>query len=284
VQHRLMSFTAAAITAVIYVSSQPYSAGTSFAAGMPEVTFEATDYGFNGPDTIPSGLISARVVNKGKDLHHIQFLRLNDGKTLQEFMAAAKGDPSIVYGKLSWLKYDGGPNAVIPGESASAVVYLEPGNYVVACIVPSPKGVPHVNLGMVKGLTVKGPATSGVSEPKAAVTITARDFNFAPDKPIAAGTQTIRFENAGTQPHELLLVQLPPSKTIKDFADAFAPGHSGPPPGKPLGGVTGLYEGGHAFFTANIEPGHYGLICFFEDPTKKAPHFALGMLYDFEVK
>lgn len=282
--HRLVLSVAAVITAILFISSQPFSARDASAAGIREVTFEATDYGFTGPDTIPAGLVSARVVNKGKDLHHIQFLRLDAGKTMADFTAAAKADPSVVFGKVSWVKYEGGPNAVVPGESTSAIVNLEPGNYVVACIIPDPKGVPHVIHGMVKALTVKGPAVSKVSEPKAAVTITAHDFNFSPDKPIAAGKQTIRFENSGTQPHEVVLVQLPPGKTVKDFADGFAPGHSGPPPGKPIGGVAGLYKGGHAYFTAKIDPGHYGLICFFEDPTKKAPHFALGMMYDFEVK
>jgi plastocyanin len=164
------------------------------------------------------------------------------------------------------------------------VLYLEPGNYVVACIVPDAKGVPHVNLKMVKPLTVKGPAAAGVSEPNAAVTITAHDFTLSPNGAIKAGPQTIRFNNEGTQPHEVLVVQLPPGKSIKDFADAFAPGHSGPPPGKPIGGSTGIEKGSHMYFTANYTPGHYGLICFFEDATKKAPHFALGMMYEFDVQ
>jgi plastocyanin len=266
------------ITALLFIGIRPASA-----AGYPNVSFVATDYAFSGPDSIQAGLVSVHVLNKGKDLHHIQFLRLDKGKTLKDFVEAAKADPHVIYGNIGWVKFEGGPNAAIPGTSSTAVMSLEPGQYVVACIIPSPKGVPHVNLGMVKALTVKGPATAKISEPKASVTITAHDFNFSPDKPIKAGPQTIRFNNAGTQPHEVLVVQLPPGKTMQDFAAGFAPGATGPPPGKPIGGLTGVYKGGHEYFTANFTPGHYGLICFFEDAAKKAPHFALGMTYEFDV-
>ena len=48
--------------------------------------------------------------------------------------------------------------------------------------------------------------------------------------------------------------------------------------------VVGLERGGHAFFTGQFEPGHYGLICFFTDYKTGAPHFAKGMVLDFDVK
>jgi hypothetical protein len=48
--------------------------------------------------------------------------------------------------------------------------------------------------------------------------------------------------------------------------------------------VVGLETGGHGFFTAQFEPGHYGLICFFPDPATGKPHFAQGMTADFIVE
>lgn len=256
-------------------------------SAMKEVTFEAVGMGFVGPDSIPAGLTLIHMVNKGTDLHHVQLLRLTDGKTAEDFAAAVKAAPFDPIGPAAppaWVKFVGGPNGVIPGESSTAIMNLEPGNYVLICFIPDSKGVSHIASGMVKALKVTGITDSKAPEPVAAVNITAMDFSFAIDKPITAGTQTIRFTNAGTQPHEVLVVQLPPDKTIKDFAAAFEPGHSGPPPGKPIGGMTGIDKGGHAFFTAKFEPGHYGLICFFMDSTKKAPHFALGMTNEFTVK
>jgi hypothetical protein len=283
--YRLVSSVAAVITAVMIIAGRPVPDGAASDAGIPEVTFEATDHSFIGPDRIQAGLISVRVVNMGKDMHHIQLLRLKDGKRAKDLTKAVNSDPSyFVTRHLAWVEFVGGPNAVVPGESASAVVELEPGNYVVACIIPNPNGVPHVVQGMVKPLTVAGPAVSGVSEPKAAVTITARDYNFSLEQAVAAGTQTIRFINAGTQPHEVVVVKLPPGKTVGDFAATFTPFPEAVRNGMPMGGLTGIERGGHGFFTANFVPGRYGLICFLSDRTKLVPHFKLGMMHEFDVK
>jgi plastocyanin len=285
--HRHLLVIAATLIGLILAAARPVPVEAASKSAVQEVTFETVGMGFMGPDSIPAGLTSVRIVNKGTDLHHIQLLRLADGKTAEDFSATVKTAPFNPMGPAAapaWVKFVGGPNGVIPGESATAILNLEPGNYVLICFIPDSKGVAHIALGMVKALKVTGTTDSKAPEPVAAINITAMDFNFAIDKPIAAGTQTIRFTNAGTQPHEVLVVQLPPDKTIKDFAAAFEPGHSGPPPGKPIGGMTGIEKGGHAFFTAKFEPGRYGLICFFMDGTKKVPHFALGMTNEFTIK
>jgi plastocyanin len=260
----------------------PASAETSAVKGMAEVTYEAFDFGFNGPEVIPGGMISLRVVNKGQDLHHLQLIRLDKGKSVEDFQAAVKKDPENL---PPWAELAGGPNAVIPGESSQVTQKLVPGNYLLACFVPNSKGIPHIALGMIKPIAVTAAAVASESaEPASDVTIDASEFRYALSTPIKAGRHTIGFKNSGMQPHEVVVVQLPPGKTIKDFADAFSPGHSGPPPGKPIGGVTGMGKGGHSLFTADFEPGHYGLICFFMDETKHAPHFAMGMMADFNVE
>lgn len=283
---RLVSRVAAVITAVMIIAGRPVSAGAASGAGIPDVTFEATDYGFTGPDKIQAGLVSVRVVNKGKDMHHVTLLRLMRGKTAEDFVEAVNSDPSYFVTKhLPWIKFAGGPNAAIPGESSSAVVELEPGHYVVACIIPNPNGIPHVRQGMMKPLTVAGPAISRLPEPKAAVTISARDYSFSIDDPaVAAGRRTIRFENAGTQPHEVVVVKLPPGMTVEDFAATLAPFPETVRNDMPMGGLTGIEKGGHGFFIFNFKPGRYGLICFLSDRIKLVPHFKLGMTYEFDVK
>lgn len=278
---------AATVIGLILIADRPVPVEAASKAVIQEVTFETVGMSFKGPESVPAGLTLIQIVNKGTDFHHVQLIRLTDGKTAEDFTTAVKTAPFDPMGPAAapaWVHFIGGPNGAIPGESATAVMNLEPGNYVLICFIPDSKGVAHAAQGMMKALKVTGVADPGVSEPKATINITAMDFKFAPDSAIAAGTQTIRFNNAGTQPHEVLVVQLPPDKSVKDFAAAFEPGHSGPPPGKPIAGMTGVDKGGHAFFTAKFEPGHYGLICFFMDEMKKAPHFALGMMQDFIVK
>jgi hypothetical protein len=274
-------FVAVIFILLMFNAGRPVPIEAASQTAIREVTFEAAGMTFKGPDSIPSGLTSVRIVNKGMDLHEIQLIRLTDGKTAEDFAAVFKGES---FYPPAWVKFVGGPNGVIPGESATAVVNLEPGDYVLTCFIPDLKGIPHVAQGMVRPLKVTATPGPGASEPKASVTIIATDFTYSSSAPISAGPQTIRFNNAGTQPHEIVVVQLPPDKTIKDFAAAFDPAHPGPPPGKPIGGMSGIDQGGHGFFTAKFEPGRYGWICFFMDGAKQAPHFALGMMQDFIVK
>lgn len=245
------------------------------------VVFAAHDYGFTGPDRIPAGVTTMQIVNRGQDVHHIQLVKLLQGKTAADFSAALKADPSRL---PHWVKFMGGPNAVVPGGESIATMNLIEGNYLLICIIPDKKGVPHMALGMQKALSVKGGKSALVSEPKAGTTITLRDFQFALSQPITPGMHTIGVMNHGTQPHEVVVVQLAPGASALDFVKAVEPGGSGPPPGKPIGGLVGMETGDHAFFTAQFEPGRYGLICFFPDAATGQPHFARGMTTEFTVK
>jgi len=248
--------------------------------GASSVVFVAHDYGFAGPDRIPAGVITMQVVNKGQDPHHIQLIKLLQGKTAEDFRAAITADPARL---PKWIKFVGGPNAILPGSEAVATMNLAEGEYLLICLIPNKEGVPHMALGMQKPLSVRGAKPTLVSEPKPGLRITLADFRFTQSQPISAGSHTIQVMNHGTQPHEVVVLKLDPGASAKDFGAAFEPGASGPPPGKPVGGVVGLESGGHAFFTARFEPGRYGLICFFPDPVTGKPHFMQGMTSEFTV-
>jgi uncharacterized cupredoxin-like copper-binding protein len=241
----------------------------------------AHDYGFAGPDHIPAGVTTMQVVNKGKDPHHIQLLKLLQGKTADDFRAAIAADPARL---PRWIQFVGGPNAVLPGSQSAATMNLSEGEYLLICLIPNKEGVPHMAIGMQKPLSVRGAKAALVSEPKAAVTITLAEFRFGQSGPITAGSHTIQVRNHGTMPHEVVVLKLDPGASAKDFGAAFEPGASAPPPGRPVGGIVGLETGEHAFFTAQFEPGRYGLICFFPDPVTGKPHFMQGMTSEFIVK
>ncbi|MET0514730.1 MAG: hypothetical protein ABW047_05310 [Nitrospiraceae bacterium] len=276
------------VTALLFVVLGPalnWSDAGRAAAGPRShdsaVVFVALDYGFTGPDRIPAGVTTMQVVNKGQDLHHIQLLKLLEGKTAEDFRGALSADPARL---PKWIRFVGGPNAILPNSEAVATMNLVEGEYLLICLIPNKDGVPHMALGMQKPLSVMGGKPTVVSEPKADATIVAADFRFESSHPITAGSHTIQVMNHGTVPHEVVLLKLDSGASAKDFGMAFEPGASGPPPGRPLGGVVGLESGGHAFFTAQFEPGHYGLICFFPDPVTGKPHFAQGMTSEFTVK
>src|SRR5678816_2413505 len=51
------------------------------AAATPEIlTVTASDYRFDAPDQIPAGLVTVQLVNRGPSPHHVQLLRLGEGK------------------------------------------------------------------------------------------------------------------------------------------------------------------------------------------------------------
>ena len=249
--------------------------------GETTVVFVAHDYGFSGPERIPGGLTTVRIVNEGRDLHHIQFLKLLQGKSAADFRAAIAADPSRL---PSWVQYAGGPNAHLPGSQASATVNLTEGDYVLMCWIPDKNGVPHVALGMQKALFVRGGKPTKVSGAKAPITITQIDYQFILSKRIESGLHTIEVINHGTQPHELVVVKLAPGATVQDAIASFEPGASGPPQGELVGGITGIERGERVHFTGEFETGRYGLICFVPDAATGRPHFLHGMTTEFTVE
>ncbi|HEY3747175.1 MAG TPA: hypothetical protein VGL17_13075 [Gemmatimonadaceae bacterium] len=243
------------------------------------VTITGKDFKFDAPDEIPAGLTEFRFLNKGPSIHHMQILRLTNGKTFGDLSAALKrqGPPP------KWMKEVGGPNAPAPGTESNATLMLEPGNYAIICFVDI-GGAPHFTKGMVRPFKVVAASGPAASNPTPDITATLFDYNFKLSAPILAGTRTIKVQNTASQPHELELVQLAPGKTAKDFLAWAGGGMKGPPPAKPIGGIAGLERGMSQTFTANFTPGNYAFICFIPDAKDGKPHFTHGMTKDFSVR
>jgi hypothetical protein len=235
------------------------------------------DFSFDAPDVIPAGLTEFRFTNKGPSLHHMQILKLEGGKTVDDLRAALAnpGPPP------AWVKVVGGPNAPAPGLESNATLMLEPGNYALICFVDI-GGPPHFMKGMVRALRVTASTDASAPMPKVDATATLFDYGFKLSSPIQAGTRTIRVLNGGAQHHEIELVQLPPGVSAADFLKWLGK-MEGPPPGKPLGGVSGLDVGSSQYFTADFAPGNYALICFLPDAKDGKPHFTHGMIQQITV-
>lgn len=261
-------------------SSTPLAAGPS--AETPNtITYTARDHEFTGPEKIVGGWKTVKIINHGQDLHQVQFLKLPEGKTAADFRDEMAADPTRL---PPWVQRRSGPNSVVPGEQALAIIYLEPGEYVLLCGIPDKRGIPHVALGMLKPLRVAPAPSERTKTPAADQTITLADFTFELSQPVRAGARTIRVVNTGEQAHEVVVVKLAPGASVENFLDAFRPGVAFSPAGKPIGGLVGLDPGREGFFRTDFPPGRYGLICFLPDLVMRAPHFTRGMLLDFEVR
>ncbi|HEX8695376.1 MAG TPA: hypothetical protein VF746_23390 [Longimicrobium sp.] len=260
-------------------------AGDESSAAAPQVvTVTARDFNFEAPAEIAAGPTTFRLVNAGQALHHVQLVKLDDGKTLQDVYAAlqAGGPPP------AWVHWVGGPNAPDPGSGSNATLVLEPGNYALLCFVDIPDHVPHVMKGMARALRVTAPATTPVANasnglPAADVVMTLNDYSFTLSKPLTAGRHTIRVQNAARQPHEVELVRLAPGKTFADL-EAWMGSMQGPPPASAIGGVAGLEPGVVNNFDVDLAAGDYVLICFLPDAKDGKPHLMHGMVQTIHVE
>ena len=237
----------------------------------------ASEFKFDMPDSIPAGVTTFELRSGGSEMHHMQLVRLEQGKTLADFDAAMKapGPPP------AWVTFVGGPNAPVPnGQAVSSVTMnLTPGNYVALCLIPSPDGAMHLAKGMVKPFKVTRRAASAAAAamPKADYVMTLYDYNFDIDKPMRAGRRTIEMRNTAKQFHEVVLMKLPPGAPVGALPEWISSGMTGPPPAMPMGGIVGLSAGQVNVVTVDLEPGEYGLYCFLPAPDGKE-HVVHGML------
>jgi uncharacterized cupredoxin-like copper-binding protein len=248
----------------------------------PVVIIHAKDYSFVAPTTVSSGATTFRLVNDGKELHHMSITKLAKGKTMADMSAALKnpGPPP------AWMTDVGGPNPALPGGgTAEATLTLEPGDYVMMCFISSPgETTPHLMKGMMRAFTVT-PAKTDASEPAADVTIHLSDYKFTVSKPLTAGHHVINVVNDASQSHEVVLAELGPGKTMADVGNWVEKGlMKGPPPGKPIAGIAALSKGRSGIFPVDLKPGHYGLICFIPDLKDGKSHFVHGMTQEITVK
>jgi len=127
--------------------------GTAAATTEPQsdVTVTLSDYAFAFSTPLTAGQHTIRVENAGPQLHEITFERLNEGKSMQDFVSWAqnggKGPPP---GKAA-----GGLIGPTKGQHAFLSINLKPGKYLVLCYVPDEKdGKPHLEHGMIQEITV----------------------------------------------------------------------------------------------------------------------------------
>jgi hypothetical protein len=253
----------------------------SRAAGANVVTIVAKDFMFGAPKSIPAGLTTIELSNAGPNLHHVQLMKFTGKHTVKDYVEALKKAGPTGHGP-EWATPMGGPNAVVPGDKSRITEVLEPGRYGVVCFVDTPDHVPHLFKGMSADLIVRGSA-KGAKLPSSDNTLRLVDYQFVWEKPLHAGHQRVTVMNDAAQGHEVLFVQLAPGKTGTDMLN-WLDKMAGPPPGKPMGGVSGILKGNPVSVPLDLVPGNYFLICFAPDAKDGKPHFMHGMVQTVAVK
>lgn len=261
------------------------------------VPLSSANYTFHAPDTVDAGWTTFNFSNNGDDIHYAHIVRLDSGRTVNELLAAYAEAIRTSGPRPKWIKRFGGPGGAAPGGSAAVTQNLEPGSYVWICPIEDNAGVPHFAKGESKAFVVRAatnPAGQAAS-PVASAVIRLMDFTFAVDSQLKAGRHTIRVENAGLEPHDLVLLKLAPGETLEDVRSFMNPerarragaADNPRPPLKSLetgpGGIAVIAPGMHVFFEADLTPGEYVLLCMATAPDGRA-HIEHGMIQQIRVQ
>jgi hypothetical protein len=220
----------------------------------PPIEVDAADYAFVMPDRIKGGVVSMRFRNTGKELHEFALVRIGEGHTVDDVLAALQksGDD------LPWLTDMAGPPLLTPGAEIGITRKLDPGTYAFLCYVPNTKGVPHVQLGMTRKFTVAGDSGAELRKPDALITARAKRF-VVPN--LRAGRQTIELRNASGGERGFILTTFNPGKTEADAERWFGRIESSgrlprtPAPLTGLGAIQSIPNGTSVYLTVDLEAG-----------------------------
>lgn len=261
------------------------------------VNLASVDQAFQAPDTILAGWTTFRFANHGNDVHYAHIVGLESGRTVQELVDAYAEAIRTSGPRPTWVTRFGGPGGVAPGDSATVTQYLEPGQYLWICPVEDRSGHPHFATGEFKSFVVHaadGVVADRAAGPEATMVVRLMDFAFTLDAP-APGRHTIRVENAGVEPHDLVLMRLAPGRTLEDVGAWLNPegarraDQGGEPPpslasvGTMAGGIAAIRPGMAAYFEAEFTPGEYVLICMATAPDGRS-HIEHGMIQQISVR
>jgi hypothetical protein len=277
---RLLSLALAGLAACGGERPSPEADATA-TPEVREVHFTATDFAFDGPETIEAGMVTLVFNNEGETWHHLQLVKLPEGMSVDELQASFAEIP-LGSPLPSWYQDVGGVNPPPPGEPARATLMIEPGEYAVLCVVDTPDKVPHIMKGMISPLTVTPSSEPAAPLPEADLSLTLVDYAFGFSSPPTAGTQVIRVENGANQSHEIALFRFLPGKTMDDLM-AWAESYEGPAPIEAAGGVPGIRPGQAVNIEVTLSPGDYVALCFLPDATDGMPHIVHGMALPFQI-
>lgn len=269
-------------------AAEPDTDAPAAAAAAPahhELTITATAEGWEVAETAPAGWTSVTLNNESDGLRQAAFLRLDDGKTMDDVFAAIEAgmeEPE------EWMAPLGGVSGVSPGDEASVTVNLPAGQYIVVDPVPTEDGVPGMAKGYFMPLTIEESDVE-TTAPAADLSIDLLDYAFDVDyDALTAGSLTIKAANSSAQEaHEVVFVKLDEGATVEEFLAAFSPEAPGAPlPGQFIGGTAAFVQGSDNYLTVELDEGAtYGIICFLPSPLNQGqPHFMMGMAGEFTAQ
>jgi hypothetical protein len=283
---------------------------TKDADSPPVVEITAADYAFAAPDTIPSGWVTFRMENRGAESHHFHFTQLAEGWTVAEWREVAK-EPldSLIQlrrkGKIDsaetirayrkaiaqstadsvtspadlYRQTRGGVGLVTPGRTGQTTHRVEPGHYVMICVIRTSSGRSHAGLGMMRGIVATG-SSIGRSPPEADLTMRASGRELAVEGEFEEGENTVRFvvdsiPDVPDSTRTAWLASLDSTTSAEDLANWIVKSGRTPPPAPFVGGFEYYPASDPIYFTVDLEPGRHVLLWGYRGGTPETREFTV---------
>lgn len=213
------------------------------------VQVDALDYAFGIPEEIPRGWITFKFKNKGMDTHVAFIGKKSDSLSTEEFKEQ-------VYDKGLWPDSTpvGGPGLHSPGRESETTIYLEPGDYYMACGANTEDGTKHTELGMIRYFKVLD-KDAGVSEPVPDGELILSKYRINTDHLEKGGKRTMKVVH-NDYPMDIHLVKIEENSSI-DAAEDFFMEVKDPTPTIMLGGAEQAEKDRVTYVSMEIEPGEY---------------------------
>jgi hypothetical protein len=237
------------------------------------------------PESVEAGLVRLELQIGTEDDAEAQLLRLADGHTIDEALAAIASED----GKIpDWLTAEGGVGTIAPGASGAVELVLEEGTYHVID-TSEPEG-DDVQSHAESGATATLEVTSGDDDadlPDVDASIEMADFEFVTDG-LQTGTNRFLLRNTGEELHHTLIVPINEGATFEEVKQYMTSeeSDSGPPPVdfESLQATTVLDAGREQIDQLELEAGRYALVCFLTNRAGGPPHVALGMVSELTIE
>jgi plastocyanin len=124
--------------------------GPTAAEPAADITMNLVDYAFETTPAITAGRHTIKFSNTAAQPHEVVLVKLEPGKTIQDWVQAAEKMAGPLPGRLM-----DGIAGLSNGKSGYITVDFEPGNYGLVCFVPdATDGRPHFLHGMIQQITV----------------------------------------------------------------------------------------------------------------------------------
>jgi hypothetical protein len=241
----------------------------------------ATDAGFEAPDVVPAGLRHIVFENSGSEIHEAMLVKLPDGMTPTDYVAAVKAGSLFPKGAQDYS----GPGLTSPGETEEVWVKVDPGNYLIICWNNG-----HAKSTPVHPFTVQY-AIADDEPPKEDVVLKLLDYRFELQGNLRKGRQVIRVETPGPSMHEVDFFRLRDGKTVADVNNWRKANGRGEPPVVALGGALDSHDIKRVvWLRRDFSPGRYVLHCEMPVTTdsqttnQQITHADVGMVSEINIE